>query len=46
MKKILCPECKSEMELFGVFESGEWKFWCPKCHRILNKTESQNLELD
>lgn len=42
-KKVICPECGSEMELFGVFESGEWKFCCPKCHRILSKEESRQL---
>lgn len=43
MKKVVCPECKSEMELYGIFEGGELKFWCSACSRILDKTESDKL---
>lgn len=43
MKKAVCPECGSEMEMYGIFESGEVKFCCPNCSRQLNKIESHNL---
>lgn len=28
------------MELYNVFDSGEWKFNCSNCHKILDKEES------
>ena len=43
MKTVLCPECKSEMELYGIFDSGERKFYCPNCYRTLDKEESRQL---
>lgn len=43
MKKVVCPECKNEMELYGIFETGEPKFYCPACSRMLSSTESYKL---
>ena len=43
MKRILCPECGSEMDLYGIFESGEVKFHCSSCYRVLDKIESFKL---
>lgn len=31
------------MELYGIFDTGEWKFYCKKCYKMLNKEESQQL---
>jgi len=39
LKEVLCPSCNSEMELYGVFDSGERKFCCVLCHRMLSKPE-------
>lgn len=43
IEKILCPKCNSEMELYGVFSSGEWMFHCKNCYKILTKEESREL---
>lgn len=43
MKKVICPECGNEMELYGIFEGGELKFCCPACNRMLNSIESYKL---
>lgn len=44
MKKIvLCPDCGSEMELYGIFEGGEVKLGCPACNRLLSQVESYKL---
>ena len=45
MKKVICPECDCEMELYGVFETGEPKFCCPACSRMLSDIESNRLGL-
>jgi predicted RNA-binding Zn-ribbon protein involved in translation (DUF1610 family) len=37
MKKILCPNCGFEMELFGITDSGAWKFYCSICYTIIEK---------
>ena len=41
--KIVCPECEYEMKLYGIFEGGELKFWCPACTRMLSANESRKL---
>lgn len=41
--KVICPECGCEMKLYGIFEGGELKFWCPACSRMLNASESGKL---
>lgn len=50
---VICPECKAEMEMYGVFESGEWKFCCVECSRQLSmmecyllKTKAKDLYFD
>lgn len=43
MNKVVCPECGYEMELYGIFEGGGLKFWCPVCNRMLNVVESNKL---
>lgn len=42
MKDLIveCPECETEMELFGIFASGALKYYCNNCYRILTETES------
>ena len=39
LKEIICSSCGTDMKLYGVYDSGEWKFYCPKCNKILNKYE-------
>lgn len=46
MKKVVCPECGNEMELYGIFETGEPKFCCPVCSRMLDSMESYKLGID
>ena len=46
MKKVICPECDCEMELYGIFDTGEPKFWCPACSRMLSSIESYKLGID
>jgi len=46
MEKPLCPECKFRMELYGISDRGEWKFCCPKCHRLLSEEESRELNTE
>jgi hypothetical protein len=29
-----CPKCGTEMEMFGVTENGQYKYYCKKCHII------------
>ena len=43
MKKVICPECGYEMELYGIFEGGGLKFWCSACNRTLSMVESNKL---
>jgi len=31
---MTCPNCGSKMELFGVLESGAYKYYCEKCYKI------------
>lgn len=33
--KIKCSNCHSIMELIGVTESGDWKYYCSHCHSII-----------
>lgn len=40
--KVFCPECGAKMELYGIFESGEYKFYCNACYRMLTNVESYN----
>lgn len=37
MNKVLCPNCGSRMELFGVTDRGMWRFHCPECYTIIEK---------
>jgi len=38
-----CPNCGSEMEMFGILESGMYKYYCIKCHRIEFKDRRKNV---
>ena len=29
---MFCENCKTKVVLFGVTDSGLWKYWCPKCY--------------
>ncbi len=31
---MICPNCGTKMEMFGVTERGQYKYKCNKCYRI------------
>jgi len=31
---MICPNCGNKMEMFGILESGMYKYYCTKCYRI------------
>lgn len=45
LEKMKCPDCRAEMTIYGVFESGVFRFHCSKCYRMLSEIESQTKRI-
>lgn len=45
MKTIKCPKCGSDMEVYGITETGMLKYYCAECYFELRE-ECEKLEND
>jgi len=41
---VICPNCGTEMEMFGVLETGARKYICSKCFRIETKDRRKDVK--
>lgn len=43
MEVVLCPNCKTEMELIGITDRAVWRFYCPKCYTIIGRYNGKTV---